>query len=117
MRRGDLAVAALSGDYGKPRPVLVVQDDAFEALPSVTVLPLTSDLQDAPLVRVAVEADGGSGLERRSQVMIDKAVTLPRGRVGQWIGRLDGAAMRRVDAALAGFLGLRLGDLTGDQRR
>jgi mRNA interferase MazF len=104
--RGDLVTIALSGDYGKPRPALVVQADAFDALASVTVLRLTSELHDWPLFRMTVEAVRGTGLQTRSQVMIDKAATVPRSRIGQRIGRLDGDTMRAVTAALAKFLGL-----------
>ncbi len=109
VRRGDIVIAASPGAYGKPRPVLVVQDDAFTALPSVTVLPLTSDLQNAPLVRITVEPESRNGLQRISQVMIDKAVTLPRSKIGRRIGQIDAAGMRVVDTALGRFLGLALG--------
>ena len=106
VRRGDLVTIALSGDYGKPRPALVVQADAFDALTSVTVLRLTSELHDWPLFRITVEAALGTGLQRRSQVMIDKAATVPRSRIGQQIGCLDSDTMRTVSAALTKFLGL-----------
>jgi mRNA interferase MazF len=106
MRRGDLVTVALSGDDGKPRPALIVQDDAFDVLPSISVLPLTSDLRGAHLVRIGVEPSRQNGLEKRSQVMIDKVVTVPRPKVGRAIGRLDRATMGEVDIALARFLGL-----------
>jgi mRNA interferase MazF len=106
IRRGDLVSVALSGDYGKTRPALIAQDDAFAALPSVTVLPLTSDLHDSHLVRVTVEPSEENGLEKRSQVMVDKAVTVARPKVGQAIGRLDCATMDEVNVALARFFGL-----------
>jgi len=106
VRRGDLVTVALSGDYGKPRPALVVQADAFDALISITVLRLTSELHDWPLFRITVEAGPATGLQKRSQVMIDKAATVPRSRIGQRIGRLDEDTMQAVNAALAGFLGL-----------
>lgn len=106
VRRGDLVTVALSGDYGKPRPALVVQADAFDALISVTVLRLTSELHDWPLFRITVDAGPATGLQKRSQVMIDKAATVPRSRIGQRIGRLDEDTMQTVNAALAGFLGL-----------
>ena len=104
--RGDLVTIALSGDYGKPRPALVVQADAFDALTSVTVLRLTSELHDWPLFQITVEASRGTGPQRRSQVMIDKAATVPRSRIGRRIGRLDNDTMGDVNAALAKFLGL-----------
>lgn len=106
MRRGDLVTIALSGDYGKPRPALVVQADALDGLPSVTVLRVTSELQDWPLFRIIVEANQETGLQQRSQVMVDKAATMPRSRIGQRIGRLDTVTMQAVSTALARFLGL-----------
>lgn len=106
VRRGDLVTIALPGDYGKPRPALVVQDDAFRALESVTVLRLTSELHPWPQFRITVEPTESNGLRKPSQVMIDKAATVPRRRIGQRIGRLDDATLQRVDATLARFLGL-----------
>jgi len=106
VRRGDLVTVAIGGDYGKPRPALVIQADAFSALPSVTVLRLTSEIHAEHLVRVMVRPTPENGLRAPSQVMIDKAVTVPRGRVGSVIGHLDGALMRMVGQALAAFLGL-----------
>jgi mRNA interferase MazF len=104
--RGDLITVALTGDYGKPRPALVVQSDAYRHAPSVTVLPLSSNLQEAPQVRITIEPRTTTGLTRRSQIMVDKAVTVSRRKIGQYIGRVDLVTMRAVDTALAGFLGL-----------
>jgi mRNA interferase MazF len=104
--RGDLFTVALAGDYGKPRPALIVQANAFAALPSVTLLPLTSDLREWSTFRIAISPTSDNGLTRRSQIMIDKAATLPRGKIGKQIGRLDSAQMRLVDTALMNFLGL-----------
>jgi mRNA interferase MazF len=106
MRRGDLVTIAVSGDYGKPRPALVVQADAFELHPSVLVLPLTSEVHDAPLFRIDVVAGEATGLLKTSQIMVDKAVAVPRSKIGASMGRVDDATMQRVDEALRGFLGL-----------
>jgi mRNA interferase MazF len=106
MKRGELVTIAVSGDYGKPRPALVVQAEAFDLHPSVTVLPLTSELHDVPLFRITVNAGRGTGLTKRSQVMVDKATTVPRSKVGPRIGRVDERTMYAVDQALRGFLGL-----------
>jgi mRNA interferase MazF len=106
MKRGDLVTVAVSGDYGKPRPALVVQADAFDAHPSVIVLPLTSEIHDAPLFRVTVAAGGVTGLRMPSQIMVDKATAVPRGKLGTRIGQVDGATMQAVNEALRGFLGL-----------
>jgi mRNA interferase MazF len=106
VRRGDLVTIVLSGDYGKPRPALVVQDDAFEALPSVTVLRLTSELHDWPLFRVAIDANPTNGLQKRSQIMIDKAAIVPRAKIGRFLGRVDHDTMQAVGSALAKFLGI-----------
>lgn len=106
MKRGDLVTIAVSGDYGKPRPALIVQADAYAEHPSVTVLPLTSELVDAPLLRVTVEPNPGTGLRLRSQVMVDKATTIPRGKAGARIGRLDAQTLGRVSGALGAFLAI-----------
>src|SRR5262245_21048411 len=106
IRRGDLVTIAFAGDYDKPRPALVVQADAFDALTSLIVLPLTSELHDWPLFRITVEPDRDTGLRRRSQVMIDKAATVARSRIGQRMGFLDADTMQAVGAALAKFVGL-----------
>lgn len=98
---------ALSGDYGNPRPALVIQADAFEALPSVTVLRLSSDVISAHLTRVTVEPTATNGLRVASQIMVDKAVTLPREKVGQVIGHLDPHIMRAVSKALIAFFDLK----------
>ena len=97
---------ALQGNQGKPRPALVVQADEFGDLPSVTVLPITSTLIDAPLLRVPVEPGERNGLARRSQVMVDKPQTPSRSKLGPIIGRLDEATMVTVNRLLAVFLGL-----------
>jgi mRNA interferase MazF len=104
--RGDLVTIALPGDYGKPRPALVMQADAFKALASVTVLPLTSDMHDWPLFRITIRPSRVNGLRQPSQVAVDKAATVPRTKIGQRIGRADAGTIRAVDAALASFLGL-----------
>ena len=106
MRRGDLVTIALQGDFGKPRPALVVQADVFGELESVTVLPVTSTPVDAPLLRIAVEPGEASGLSKPSQVMVDKAVTVRREKVGEVIGHLDVNRMAEVDRCLALFLGI-----------
>jgi mRNA interferase MazF len=106
VRRDDFVTVAVSGDYGKPRPALIVQADAYAEHPSATVLPLTSELIDAPLLRVTVEPDESTGLRLRSQVMVDKATTIPRVKVGDRIGQLDKATLNRVSQALAAFLDL-----------
>ena len=106
MRRGVLLTIALQGDFGKPRPGLVIQSDLFEEHPSVTVLPVTSELREAPLFRITVLPDGRNGLKKPSQVMVDKSQTVPRDKVGETFGQLDDDAMLSVNRALAVFLGI-----------
>jgi len=105
MRRGDLITVAISGAFGKPRPALVMQSDHFDATATVTVLLISSTLVDAPLIRLAVEPSTGNGLRKPSQVMIDKAMTVRRDRVGAPFGRLDNDTMVAVNRSLALFLG------------
>ncbi len=71
MTRGNLVTVVSSGDYGKPRPALIVQADLYAGHPSLTVLPLNSELHDMPPIRVTVEPGGDTGLRRRSQVMVE----------------------------------------------
>ena len=97
---------ALQGEQGKPRPALIVQADHLAGLSSVTVLPLTGTLVEAPLLRIAIEPSQENGLARRSQVMVDKPQTPPRGKLGPVFGRLDDATLLAVNRALAVFLGL-----------
>jgi mRNA interferase MazF len=107
MRRGDLVTVAASGDYGKPRPAVIVQTDAFpDNHASVVVCQLTSELADAPDFRVAIDPTPENGLRFTSQVMADKSVTVRRERIGQKIGRLGNQDMARLNAALAFVLGL-----------
>jgi mRNA interferase MazF len=107
MRRGDLVTVAAAGDYGKPRPAVIVQTDAFpENHASVVVCQLTSDLVDAPDFRVTIEPGPENGLRLKSQVMADKPVTIRRQRIDQKIGRLGNQDMARLGAALAFVLGL-----------
>lgn len=107
MQRGDLVTVAAPGDYGKPRPAVIVQTDAFPGNhASVVVCPLTSDLVDAPDFRVAVDPRPENGLRLPSQVMADKPVTIRRERIGRRIGRLGSQDMTRLNAALAFVMGL-----------
>lgn len=106
MSRGDIVTVVFPGAYGKPRPAVLIQDDAFEALPSVTVLPLTSDVRHLPPLRITIEPGPESGLKRRSQVQIDKVMSVPRARVGALVGTLPQDTMEKVGDALARFLGL-----------
>ena len=107
MRRGDVVTVAAAGDYGKPRPAIVVQTDAFpEAHASVVVCQMTSELSDAPDFRVTVEPSDANGLRARSQIMADKPVMIRRERIGQTVGRLSGEDVRRLNVALAFVMGL-----------
>ena len=109
LTRGDLVTVALPGDYGKPRPALVIQSDLFGNHPSITVLPVTSDLRATPLFRVQVEPSAANGLQLPSQVMVDKAYTVACERAGDPFGRLGPEQMVAVDRALALFLGFASG--------
>lgn len=105
MKRGDLVTVTLQGAYGKPRPALVIQSDLFEQHPSVTILPVTSELRETPLFRVAVTPSPDNGLHKPSQIMVDKAQSVPRERIGEVFGHLDDEALLAVNRALAVFLG------------
>jgi len=106
MRRGDLVTVAAPGDYGKPRPAVVIQSDLLDEIPSVTLCLVTSSLREAPLVRITVDPSPENGLQRISQVQVDKVSTVARERVGGAIGRLDDATMLKVSRSLAVFVGI-----------
>jgi mRNA interferase MazF len=104
--RGDLVRIALQGDFGKPRPALVIQADQFNEHSSVTVLPITSTLVAAPLLRVTLQPHAGNGLHHPSQVMVDKVMTVRRDKIGPTFGRIDTEALIEVERCLAVFLGI-----------
>ena len=106
MQRGDLVSVALQGDFGKPRPALVIQSPLFSNHTSVTVLLVTCTLVDAPLLRVTVQASASNGLEKTSQIMIDKAMTLKREKIGPVLGRVNPDELTQVERGLAVFLGI-----------
>ena len=104
--RGDFVTIVLQGDFGKPRPALVMQSNQFNEHSTVNVLPVTSTLVNAPLLRVTIRPGPGSGLQKPSQVMVDKAMTVKRDKVGQSFGRIEADAMVEVERCLAVFLGI-----------
>jgi len=107
MIRGDVVTVAAAGDYGKPRPAVIVQTDALpETHASVVICQMTSAIVDAPDFRVTIDPTTRNGLRVRSQIMADKPVTVRRGRIGQLIGRLDQGDIRRLNVALAFIMGL-----------
>lgn len=107
MRRGAIWTVAGGGGYaGKPRPVVIVQADAFSETDSLTIAPLTTVLLDAPLQRIVVEPAEANGLHATSAVMIDKITTVSKTKFGHRIGHLDDRDMRRLERALLVFLGI-----------
>jgi mRNA interferase MazF len=107
IRRGQFVTVATSGDYGKPRPALVVQSDLFNALPSVVICPLTTKLRnDADQFRLSVQPSPKNGLREPSQITIDKITVVPTAKIGNVIGMADDAILLRVNRALALFLNI-----------
>lgn len=107
MNRGDIVTIAVQGDYGKPRPALIAQADVFnEGHASIIVLPLTSNIVDAPLFRLTIDPSRQNGLTHVSQVMVDKIISVPRAKIGKVIGRIGDDTMIRVTRALSVWLGI-----------
>ncbi|WP_068858352.1 type II toxin-antitoxin system PemK/MazF family toxin [Perlucidibaca aquatica] len=104
--RGNLVTIVTSGDFGKPRPALILQADAFTALDSVTVLPLTSTVTHSPLFRIPLLPDARNGLKAASQIMVDKAVTVRRDKLGPAFGTVGADTLVAVERALLVFLGI-----------
>jgi len=107
MRRGDIwTVAGGKGYAGKPRPVVIVQDDRFDATDSITICAVTTDKTDAPLFRLPVQPNERNGLRTVCRLMVDKIATVPKTRVGVRVGRLDDEDILRLNQAVLVFLGL-----------
>jgi mRNA interferase MazF len=106
MKRGDLVTIALPGDFGKPRPALVIQADYFDLTATVTVLLVTSTRVEAPLMRITVEPTAENGLRKTSQIMIDKAMTVKRDKIGAVLGTLESDKLVEVGRCLAVFIGI-----------
>lgn len=106
MKRGDLVTIAGPGDFGKPRPALVIQADFFDLTATVTVLLVTSTRVEAPLMRITVEPSAENGLRKTSQIMIDKAMTVKRDKIGAAFGTLEADKLVEVGRCLAVFVGI-----------
>jgi mRNA interferase MazF len=107
MRRGEIWTIAGGKDYaGKPRPVVILQDDRFDATASITICAFTTDPTDAPLFRLLIEPSAKNGLRAPCRLMVDKITTVPKAKVGSRLGRLDDEDTLRLNRAVVVFLGL-----------
>ena len=107
MKRGEVWTVAGGKDYaGKPRPVVIVQDDSFDATDSITICAFTTDETDAPLFRLPVQPSERNGLRAACRLMVDKISTVPKTEVGARVGRLDDEDIPRLNQAVLVFLGL-----------
>ena len=106
IKRGDVVMCAAPGDYGKPRPAVVVQSDLFNRTHSSVAVCLITSLEDAPLFRIPVPAGRTTGLKVQSQVMVDKVIAMPRSKITGRTGALAGGPLKEVDNALRLWLGL-----------
>ncbi len=106
MRRGDFVTIAIQGDFGKPGPALVIQSDKFDEHATVTVLLLSTTLVDAPLFRITVLPTASNGLNKLSQIMVDKSMTVKRDKLGASFGSASDQVMLEVGRCLAVFLGI-----------
>src|SRR5882757_6448761 len=114
MKRGDIWTVAGGKDYaGKPRPVVIVQEDSFDATDSITVCAFTTDETDAPLFRLPVDSNERNGLRSPCRLMVDKITTVPRAKIGAHVGRLDDEDMVRLNQAMTVFLGLAVSPRAG----
>ena len=108
MRRSDVVLVSLPGDYGKTRPAVIVQnDDVADILQSCTILLMTSELADGSLYRLTIESTVENGLDRTTQVQIDKIASPPRSKLRGPIGRLSDQQMRDIDLARLRHLDIR----------
>ena len=114
MRRGEIWTVSGGKNYaGKPRPVVIVQDDSFDATDSITICAFTTDETDAPLFRLPVEPSERNGLRSPCRLMVDKVTTVPKSKVGSQVGRLDDEDVLRLNRAVIVFLGLAVSPRAG----
>ncbi len=107
MKRGETWTIAVGKDYvGKPRPVVILQDDRFDGTDSITVCAFTTDPTEAPLFRPPIPSDDANGLRAPSQLMVDKITTIPKTKMGIRIGRLTDEQMVQLNRAVVVFLGI-----------
>lgn len=108
LKRGDVVtIAGGEGDYGnKPRPAIIIQADIFNGLESISVLPLTSRLEDASVFRVVIEPHKNNGIAKLSQAMVDKIMPVCRERISGQIGKIDRKTMIKIESAIAVFYGI-----------
>ncbi len=107
MKRGEIWTVTGGQEYaGKPRPVVIIQDDAFDATASVTICALTTDPTEAPIFRLLVEPTEDNGLRAESRLMVDKLTTVPKAKIGSKVGRLADSDVLRLNRAVVVFLGL-----------
>lgn len=106
MRRGDVVLVAVPGDYGKPRPAVVIQSDQLTGTDSILVCLITSELQPSLVFRLSVDPAAENGLKKRSQVMVDKIFAVRRDKCKGPVGRLDNPLVARLDEHLPLVIGL-----------
>jgi mRNA interferase MazF len=107
VKRGEIWTISGASDYaGKPRPSVIVQDEIFETLDSITVCGFTSDPMYSELLRIRVQPAQENGLLVESSIMVDKITTVPRSKLGRRIGELNAAQMATLSQAVIVFLGL-----------
>ena len=113
MRRGDIWTVSVAEDYaGKPRPVVIVQDDSFDGTGSITICAFTTDETEAPLFRLPLEPNERNGLRATCRLMVDKITTVPKTKIGARVGRLDDEDILRLNQAVLVFLGLAISPRT-----
>ena len=107
VKRGEIWTVAGGKDYaGKPRPVLIIQDDRFDVTDSITVCAFTTDPTEAPLIRLPIQPNESNGLRAVCRLMVDKITTVPKAKIGVRLGRLADADMVRLNQAVLVFLGI-----------
>ena len=117
MRRGEIWTVSGGKDYaGKPRPVVIVQDDSFDGTDSLTICAFTTDETDAPIFRLPVEPSERNGLRSPCRLMVDKVTTVPKSKIGSQVGRLDDEDVLRLNQALIVFLGLAVSPRAGRKK-
>lgn len=105
LQRGDVLKVIIPGEYGKPRPAVIIQTRMLHDIPSLIVVPCTSELVDGCIYRPNVPHDEQTGLLLPTQAMADKLVAVSKRRIREVIGHVSPETLDDVERAVHFVIG------------
>ena len=113
MIRGEIWWAEFGMPYGSEagydRPVLIVQDDAFNesSIRTIIVLPLTTNLRLADAPGNVLIKKKESKLKNDSVVIVAQFYAIDRNRIKERISKISKGTMEEVEAGMKLVLGIK----------